>query len=187
MNYQQSVFRGYLFITSGSRLVSDVTSLPAAQTQMTALKHHAASLGADLVIAAWDGTPRIRSLDDLANLFEELDATDQSFLFGADEPFIHIDDYSRLFKDAKTEMKWEIWDKLLEYEEHFRDINTRKPISELSPFDKDLIRAGRTPTVTVGREVEDRSVGKRMARKSGEAYIPGAQRGKKPWVISSDD
>lgn len=187
MDHQKPVLRGYLFVTSGSRLSSDVTSLPAAKTQMTALRNLAASKGAQLDIAAWDCSPKITSLDVLANLFGALEETEQSVLNGHDEPWIYIDDYSRLFRDVTNEMKSVLWDELLRYEEHVRDINTQKSIFELSPFDKELIRAGRTPTGTVDREVEDRSLGKRKPQKQSESEIPGAILGKKARRLGSDD
>lgn len=154
----------YLLITSGPRHVPDIAKEPAARTQMRALETMASKLDASFNIVAWDYARKITSLNDLPQLFKALQTMTQSSEDGRGSGQIVIDSYSRLFRAATPEMQSELWSALIEYEDHFRDIQTRKSLCDLSSETALLVKTGNMPRLEVGRQTAVRSEKQRQAQ-----------------------
>lgn len=154
----------YLLITSGPRHVPDISKEPAARTQMRALETMASKLDAGLNIVAWDYARKITSLNDLPQLLKALQTMKQSSEDGKGTGQIVIDSYSRLFRAATPEMQSELWSALIEYEGHFRDMQTRKSLSDLSSETALLVRTGSMPPLKIGRQTAVRSEKQRQAQ-----------------------
>ncbi|MBO6885343.1 MAG: hypothetical protein JJ869_17450 [Marivita sp.] len=154
----------YLLITSGPRHVPDISKEPAARTQIRALEMMASKLDASLKIVAWDYARKITSLNDLPQLFKALQTMKQSSEDGTGSGQIVIDSYSRLFRAATPKMQSELWSALIEYEEHFRDVQTRKSLCDLSSETALLVKMGNMPRLEVGRQTAVRSEKQRQAQ-----------------------
>lgn len=154
----------YLLITSGPRHVPDISKEPAARTQMRALETMASKLDAGLNIVAWDYARKITSLNDLPQLLKALQTMKQSSEDGKGTGQIVIDSYSRLFRAATPEMQSELWSALIEYEGHFRDMQTRKSLSDLSSETALLVRTGSMPPLKTRRQSAVRNEEERQAQ-----------------------
>jgi hypothetical protein len=164
MQRQNRFFLGYLLITSGPRHVEDIASQPAARTQMRALEGMASKLDAAVDIVAWDYARKIMSLDDVSQLLKALRTMKQTSEDGKGSGHLVIESYSRLFRAATPEMQSELWSALIEYEDHVRDVQTGKSLTELSPEMALLVKTGSMPLLKSGRQSAMRSEEERQAQ-----------------------
>lgn len=164
MQRQTRFFLGYLLITSGPRHVPDIAKQPAARTQMRALEVMAGKLGASLNIVSWDYARKITSLNDVSHLLKALQTMKQTSEDGKGSGQIVIDSYSRLFRAATSEMRSELWSALIEYEDHVRDVQIGKSLTDLSPEMALLVKTGSMPPLTIGRQTAVRSEEQRQAQ-----------------------
>lgn len=166
MQRETRFFHGYLLITSGPRHVPDMKKEPAARTQMRVLQQVALKADAELNIVTWDYARKIRSLDDVPNLFKALRQSKQAFESGQSRGRISIDSYSRLFSVTTPEMQRELWLALLEYDDYIRDIQTKKRLTQLSREIELLVKSGNMPPLKLAKQNTQRSEAERQAQTS---------------------
>lgn len=173
---QISTFRGYLLITNGPRHLRPIEDHPAAQHQLFVLKTRAAEFDAKLAIVTYDYARKIRSFDDLPNLFEVLDQAKQIPSNQPNPHHIFIDDYARLFRVTAPEFRSALWNALLEHAAFITDLRQGKPLDEVSEDTTVLIRAGLLPRQKARATHKSRSKQDREAQTAAARRVSAASR-----------
>jgi hypothetical protein len=112
---------------------------------MFILSRFAAGYGAKLSIVAHDYARKIRSFDDLPNLFAILNEAKQATEAQANPYHIFIDDYARLFRVVTPEFRDELWDALSKHAAFITDLRQGVQLDTVSKEKSTLIRNGVLP------------------------------------------
>lgn len=154
----------YIFVSHGPRYGSSVEELPGPQTQSLALEEQAARGDAQLRIMGHDYARKIRSSDDLPNLFRLLKGFQRDAEKTGLPARLMVDDYARLFRAADEAFRPELWEMLIDYSDHIRDQRQGKQLNDLSQEMSMLIRTGVLPPLKKRTPCKDRAEQERAAQ-----------------------
>jgi len=173
---EKPVFRAYILITNGPRHLRPIEDHPAAQHQLHVLGERAKEFNAKLAIVTHDYARKIRSFDDLPNLFEVLD---QAKLVPCNQPNPHhifIDDYTRLFRVTVPEFQVELWEALQAHGLSITDLRQGKPLDAIPQDKAALIRTGLLPLLKGRAARKSRSKQDREAQTAPARRVSAASR-----------
>lgn len=131
---------------------------------MFILSRFAAGYGAKLSIVAHDYARKIRSFDDLPNLFAIMKQAKQEPEDQAKSHHIFIDDYSRLFRVTVPEFRQVLWEALLENASYITDLRQGKPLDAVSNEMSTLIKTGLLTPLRKRTQSKQRSKDQRQAQ-----------------------
>lgn len=126
-----SIFPAYIFVSHGPKHVANIEDSPGAASQFKLLSDHAEIVGAGLHVLGHDYARKIRSIDDLPNLFRLLALHKESSQGGLPMR-LRIDDYTRLFRAATDQFKPVLWRELMRFSDHLIDLRQGKSLHCLS-------------------------------------------------------